>query len=158
MNKAIEILLAAKNPLIATGYSGKHFESVAALAKLAETLAARVISGQVRMNFPTTHPLFTGMEGSRTLGKYFTEADAILVIDYDPPYAAGPTTLNKDTRVIYLDLDTQKKTLPLWNHPAEVIIEADSGEAIPALQKIAEKKLTPELQNSGQPALQEDRK
>ena len=62
LNKAAEMLLEAKNPLILAGYTSRHPESVAMLIELAETLGAPVLSGLTRMNFPTTHPLSAGIE------------------------------------------------------------------------------------------------
>jgi acetolactate synthase I/II/III large subunit len=148
LEKAAEILMSAASPLIMAGQSGRHAGSVAALVKLAETLSARVISGPVRMNFPTTHPLCAGIDpisgGTRGIGRYISETDALLLIDYDLPYAAGPVAPPPGASVIYIDLDPAKRTVPLWDHPAEVFLEADSREAIPALQNLIERKLTPE--------------
>jgi acetolactate synthase I/II/III large subunit len=148
LEKAADILISSANPLIMAGQSGRKAGSVAALVKLAEALSARVIGGPVRMNFPTTHSLFAGIDpisgGTRGSGRYISETDALLLIDYDLPYAAGPVVPPADTPVIYIDLDPAKRKAPLWDHTAEVFLEADSAEAIPALQKAIERKLTPD--------------
>jgi len=146
--EAADILIAARNPLILTGYSGRNAGSVSSLVRLAETLSARVLSGPTRMNFPTTHPLFSGMDpiaaGTRGSGKYISECDALLAIDYDLPYAAGPFRPPETAKIVYIDLDTCKKSSPMWGHAPDVFIEADSAEAIPALRKTIEKKLSAE--------------
>jgi acetolactate synthase I/II/III large subunit len=148
LERAADLLISAANPLIMTGHSGRQAESVAQLVRLAETISSRVIGGPVRMNFPTTHSLFSGIDpisgGSRERGHYITESDVLLLIDYDLPYAAGPFAPAPGAKVICLDLDPAKKAAPLWDHPAEVFIEADSGQAIPALKEAIERKLTPE--------------
>ena len=62
------MLLEAKNPLIVTGTAGRYPQNVHAMVRLAETLCAPVLTGQVWMNFPTDHPLCLGIEqigGSR---------------------------------------------------------------------------------------------
>ncbi len=148
LEKAAGLLASAASPLIIAGHSGRYPESVANLVRLAETFSCRVFSGPVRMNFPTTHPLCSGIDpisgGSRDSGHYIAESDALLLIDYDLPYAPAPFAPAPGTKVICIDLDPSRRTAPLWEHPAEVFIEADSRQAIPALQKVIERILTPE--------------
>jgi acetolactate synthase I/II/III large subunit len=147
VEKAADVLLGAASPLILAGNSGRDPASVPALVSLAETLGCRVISGPVRMNFPTTHPLFSGFDpisgGCRGIGHLLTEADVILMIDYDLPYAVGPIAPNPEAKILYIDLDRAKKSAPLWNHPPAVFVEAASAAALPALQSSIARKLNP---------------
>ncbi|MBN1189215.1 MAG: hypothetical protein JXA46_05625 [Dehalococcoidales bacterium] len=148
LEKAAELLVLANSPLIMAGQSGRYAGSVDHLVRLAETVSSRVISGTVRMNFPTTHSLFSGFDpisgGTRGTGRYITGSDVLLLIDYDLPYAAGPFAPAPGARVVYIDLDPAKRDAPLWDHPAEVFIEADSRQAIPALFEMIERRITPE--------------
>jgi acetolactate synthase-1/2/3 large subunit len=146
LSKAAEMLIEAENPLIVVGYTGRHHQSVAALVELAETLCAPVITSQVWMNFPHTHPLCAGIEqirGSRK-ANLFSEADVLLVIDYDMPYAEAEGLPGPDAKIIHIDLDPCTQGRPLWGRGSDIFIEADSREAIPALTKIISQKLTPE--------------
>ncbi len=148
LNQAAEILIEAENPLIIAGYSGRHHQSVASLVELAETLSAPVVTSQVWMNFPHTHPLSAGVEqirGSRRTNP-FAEADVLLVIDYDMPYAGTESLPGPDAKIIHIDLDPATRGRPLWERGADIFIEADSREAIPALNRIISRKLTPEKQ------------
>jgi acetolactate synthase-1/2/3 large subunit len=148
LSQAAEILIEAENPLIVAGYSGRHHQSVSSLVKLAETLSAPVITSQVWMNFPHRHPLCAGVEqirGSRRTNP-FAEADVLLVIDYDMPYAATESLPGPDAKIIHIDLDPLTRGRPLWGRGADIFIKADSREAIPALNKILGQKLTPEKQ------------
>ena len=147
LNKAAEILLAAENPLIVAGYSSRHPESVALLVELAEALGAPVLSGLTRMNFPTTHPLSAGIEeigGSRKANPYIADADVLLVIDYDIPYVPAEGFPRPEAKIIHIDIDSTTQGRPLWQRGADVFIEADSREAIPALNKVISQRLTPE--------------
>ena len=150
LNKAAKILITAENPLILVGHAGRHHESVASLVELAEAVSARVITTLVRMNFPTNHPLCAGIDpiggGSRNLSPYITEADALLVIDYDMPYAPGWITPGADTRIIHIDIDINKQGAPLWGRVADIAIEANSRDVIPTLTEAVRQKLTPERQ------------
>lgn len=144
--KAAEILIEAENPLIVAGYSGRYHQSVPALVELAETLCAPVITSQTWLNFPHTHPLCAGVEqyrGSRKTNP-FADADVLLVIDYDMPYAVSETLPGPEAKIIHIDLDPFTRGRPLWNRGSDIYIEADSREAIPALKNIISQGLTPE--------------
>jgi len=72
------MLLAAKNPAIITGESGRTPEGYAALIDLAETLAIPVVEGRFApyANFPKDHPLYLG--GGRPA--IVDDADLIVLI------------------------------------------------------------------------------
>jgi acetolactate synthase-1/2/3 large subunit len=142
-------LLAAENPLIVAGYIERHHESVANLIELAETLCVPVVPGLTRMNFPTNHPLYAGMEemgGGIRGNEPFAEADAILAVDYDMPYVPAEIFPKEDAAILHIDIDPMTQGRPLWGRGADIFIKADSREAIPALTEIIKKKLTPELE------------
>ena len=94
LDRAAEMLVKAENPLIVTGYYGRNPEAVPALVKLAETLAAPVLTADVRVNFPTDHPLAAYMEPPAGRGPSpLAAADVILAIDFDMHYASPPSSL-----------------------------------------------------------------
>lgn len=147
LEKAADMLIQAEHPVIIAGYSGRHPRSVASLVELAETLGARVLSAEVRMNFPTTHPLCAGIDamgGGPMASPFMKDADVILVIDHDVPFIPGPTMPKPDTKVIHIDIDPVKQDIPLWGIPTDLLIEADSSKAIPLLNDIIHHKLTEE--------------
>jgi acetolactate synthase-1/2/3 large subunit len=146
LSKAAEILIEAENPLIVAGYSGRYHQSVSSLVALAETLCAPVITSQVWVNFPHTHPLCAGVEqfrGSRKTNPY-ADADVLLVIDYDMPYAVTETLPGPEAKIIHIDLDPYTRGRSLWNRGSDIYIEADSREAIPTMKNMISRKLTPE--------------
>ncbi len=139
LRKAAELLLAAENPLIMTTYVGRNPETVPALVRLAETAGARVLGGDIRVNFPTTHPLAALLPTARGLGNpVVSGADFILFIDYDMHYAAPPAPLAENVKIVHLDIDIVKKGVPLWNRAPDLAIRADSRKAVPALLDIVE--------------------
>ncbi len=145
LKKAAEILINAEDPLIVTGYSGRNLRSVDLLVKLAEMLCARVVTTDVMVNFPNTHPMAAYLSthvgyGNPLLGT----TDAILAIDYDMHYAGAPARLRDDVKIIHIDVDTAKKGVPLWERKPDILIKADSSRAIPALTDIIDRKLSPE--------------
>jgi acetolactate synthase-1/2/3 large subunit len=145
LKKAAEILVNAENPLIVTGYSGRNLQSVALLIELAETLSARVLTSDIRVNFPNTHPLAAYLSPGGGFGNpLLTKADVILAIDYDMHYASPPTTPMPDVKIIHIDIDTVKKGVPLWGKKPDILLKADSSQAIPSLNELIKQKLTKE--------------
>jgi acetolactate synthase-1/2/3 large subunit len=140
LHQIASILSEAKNPLIITGYAGRNTQAVASLIDLAETIGARVISSQLKMNFPTTHPLFGGLEPN----PYLPKADVILVIDHDVPYVPARVRPAPGTKIIQIDIDPLKQNMPLWGFPTDILIEADSSRALPALHQTLKQMITPE--------------
>ena len=140
MEKAAELLIKAEEPLIITGYSGRHPQGVTALVELAETLGARVVTSQYYMNFPTTHSLFGGF-GSEP---YVNNADVIFVIDHDVPYIPGRVNLRPDTKLIHFDIDTVKQDFPMWGFAADILAVCDSSKALPLLIQVIRQKATRE--------------
>ncbi|MFQ5803728.1 MAG: thiamine pyrophosphate-binding protein [Candidatus Methylomirabilales bacterium] len=82
LEKAAEMLVGAKDPLILTDYTGRNPESFHHLIKLAELLSVPVMDFNRRLNFPTNHPL--NLTGSDMIEK----ADLILSLDVRDLYGA----------------------------------------------------------------------
>lgn len=75
IEKAADLLVKAKNPVVLAGYMGRNRESVGKLIELSELLSLPVIDRMDRFNFPNTHPL--DLTGSDCL----QSADLILSLD-----------------------------------------------------------------------------
>ncbi|MFC2056638.1 thiamine pyrophosphate-requiring protein [Chloroflexota bacterium] len=142
LSKLAVSLINAETPLIMTGDTGRRPQSVAALVELAETVGARVITGHARMNFPTTHPLCAGSDPN----PYLKDADVLLLIDCDVPYVPTQAKPKPDAEIIHISIDPVKQDMPLWVFPADVLIQADSSKAIPALTDVIRQKATSEQQ------------
>ena len=140
LDKAAEMLVQAEMPLIMTGNSGRHPQSVASLVELAEVLGGRVITTSERMNFPNTHPLCSGENPN----PYLEDADVVLIIDFDVPYAPTQVKPGPEAKIIHIDIDPVKTAIPMYAFPADIRLEADSSKAIPVLTKMVRRKLTPE--------------
>ncbi len=148
LEKVADILLEADDPLIVTGYYGRNPEAVAGLVKFAETIGARVQGADVRVNFPTEHPLAVLDHPERGAGTPpLAAADVILAIDYDMHYAAPPLSPREDARILHIDIDTVKKNVPLWGRQPDIAVTGQSGEIVPALTAIFERRMTPEIRN-----------
>jgi acetolactate synthase-1/2/3 large subunit len=140
LTQAAHWLIAARKPLILAAYAGRHPDTVAALIRLAETLAVPVVEWRHRVNFPSNHPLHLGFCSF----PYVAEADCILVLDHDVPWVPAQGQPSAGCRVIQMDIDPQKPSIPSWGFAVDLSIEADSRHALPALAEIVERRLTSE--------------
>jgi acetolactate synthase-1/2/3 large subunit len=148
LGKIADTLLSAESPLIVAGYTERYHESVRNLVELAETLCAPVVPGLTRMNFPTTHPLYAGMEemGGGLRGNIpFSEADVVLAIDYDLPYVPAEVFPQPEAKILHIDIDPLTQGRPLWGRGSDIFVKADSREAIPSLTRTLKSKITPEM-------------
>ncbi len=84
LQKAADLLVKAKRPVILAGTLGRKKASVSKLTELCELLSIPVIDLKYRFNFPNTHPMdLTGSDCLKT-------ADVLLALDVRD--LAGPTT------------------------------------------------------------------
>jgi acetolactate synthase I/II/III large subunit len=137
LNEAAGILAAAQNPLIIAGYSGRNPEAVAPLVELAEMIGARVAAAGSTMNFPADHPLYAAGTSD-----YFKNADAVLIVDHDIPYIPAFVKPAPGVKIIQLGIDPIKQDMVMWGFPADILLQADSAKAIPALNDLLRTKMT----------------
>ncbi len=140
LRRAVDILAKAENPLILTSYAGRHPEAVAHLVEFAETFAIRVITTDLRMNFPVTHPLCPGIEANREspFDHYIAETDALFLLDYDyPPPMPKTVRPRPDARIIHVDNELVKKGKRLFDRIPDVEIPGNSAQILPLMNEIA---------------------
>ena len=124
------LLLSAEEPLIITGYSGRNHKATLALVQLANIVKGiRVLdTGGSDMSFPADHPAWLGFRyGSHEAIK---TADVILVIDCDVPYINTQCLPASSAKMIHIDVDPLKTTMPVFYLPATFRYRADSETAL----------------------------
>jgi acetolactate synthase-1/2/3 large subunit len=136
--EAADLLAAASEPLIIVGYAGRNPRVVQPLIELAEMIGARVSASTARLNFPSNHPLAVG----GFTGEYLNQADVLLVVDHDIPYIPAMSKPASATKIIHIDIDPIKQDMVMWGFPSDILLQADSAKAIPALNKLVLKKMT----------------
>ena len=127
---AASILAAAENPLIITTMSGRYAGVPDALERLAESFAIPVVEFSRRaMCFSTAHPLHLGFDH----GRYFAQADAILVLESDVPWFPGAHQPRTDAKVIHAGVDPAFTQYPMRSFPGDLSIQAHPAVALDAL-------------------------
>jgi acetolactate synthase-1/2/3 large subunit len=128
-------LARARNPLIVTGYLGRHPEAVSELEALCDLLAIPVIeSAPHYMNFPASHPMHNGYQWTtRDQNPVLAEADVILSIDCDVPWIHVTSKPAADAEIYCVDIDPLKSGMAMWHIPARRFAAADSRLALPQI-------------------------
>ena len=142
LTKAADTLAAAKRPVILAEYAGRDPKGFDALVKLAETLGAPVYDLNLRLNFPSKHPLNLSMSKDM-----FRDADVVLCIDVRD-WERPTTTLISTTRELvsltpkgcqWIDIGFGDLNISAWAMDyqrllyADQRIVADTTVAMPAL-------------------------
>jgi acetolactate synthase I/II/III large subunit len=145
LQKAADMLRAARRPAIIAEYVGREPAGFHALVELAETLNAPVYDVNARLNFPSRHPLNLSM-----VKDVFREADLILLLD-TRDWERPTTELVSTTRQVrslvpkgckWIDIGFGDVEISSWAMDyqrlahADLRILADTTLAIPSLTKL----------------------
>jgi len=140
-----KMLVAAENPVIVTGRSGRTPAGVKLLVELAETLQCGVCDQHLRMNFPTRHPLYQEWRNRAALA----DADLILGLETADFYGTiRPRVANtaKPLKVITItsgDLYIKSNYQDFQRYTAsDLSIGADAEATLPALIEACKKLIT----------------
>ena len=126
-------LVAAKEPLLIAGYTGREAQAVKELVNLADAIPGlRVVdTGGCDMCFPADHPASLGLRfGSHDALK---TADFILVVDCDVPWVPTQGQPSESAKIVHIDVDPLKQQIPVFYIPAMATFRA---AAEPALKQI----------------------
>ncbi|RDW65347.1 hypothetical protein BP5796_10039 [Coleophoma crateriformis] len=130
-----EALVAAKEPLVITGYSGRNHSTVPALVKLTELVKGlRVLdTGGSDMCFPADQRAWLGLRYG--IDKSIETADLIVVIDTDVPWINTQCHPSKTCKIFHIDVDPLKQMMPVFYLAALARYRADSCTAVTQLNK-----------------------
>jgi acetolactate synthase-1/2/3 large subunit len=110
-------LLAAKNPILITGYAGRDAAASEAIEKLSTFTGIRVIDFLTFTNIGHAFPHFGGF-----LSDNIADADVGLLVDVDVPWLPINTRENPSTFWAQIDVDVLKSASPMWTFPANLRI------------------------------------
>jgi acetolactate synthase-1/2/3 large subunit len=142
LKEMAEALAGARHPVIVTSRTGADPETVPVLARIAELLGAAVIDHYERPCLPHAHPLNAGGSGGALLGT----ADVVLLLDVEVPWVPAAGAPPAGARVLQIDIDCAKASMPLWSYPVEFALNADTRVALPQLEEALCRLATPERQ------------
>ncbi len=150
LERAADMLLKAKNPVILAEYVGRNANGFNDLVALAETLGAAVFDINSRLNFPSCHPLNMSMDK-----EVFRDADLMLCLDtrdWEKPTTELVSTTRTLTNIVpssckWIDIGFGDLELSSWAMDyqrllhADLRVMADTAVAIPLLTRLCRKKI-----------------
>lgn len=109
--RAVDLLLAARMPVVVAGRVGLDASCTPLLVELAELLAAALRDERNHSAVPTAHPLV--LNGDREL---LDEADVVLAVDlHDPAHVLGDPRTGPPGRAV-IDLSLNSLAMRSWAH------------------------------------------
>jgi len=152
LERAAEMLAAAKRPVILAEYVGREAAGFHALVELAETLGAPVYDVNSRLNFPGRHPLNVSM-----MKDVFRDADLVLCLDtrdWERATTELVSTTRKTTSIVpatckWVDIGFGDLEISSWAMDyqrlahADLRVLADTTLAIPALTQLLKPRISP---------------
>ena len=137
IERAVDMLAGARNPIVITKSSGRNPDAVAALVALAEALAMPVFDQNgTHLNFPYDHPLFCGHDS----GPHLVEADAILVVEADAPWFPAMKSPRPETPVIQVGHDPLFSRYPIRGFAVDVGLGGAPQLTLKALAEAAKRR------------------
>jgi acetolactate synthase I/II/III large subunit len=134
VQRAAEMLAAAKNPLIIVKSSGRDPGAVTPLVALAEALAIPVVEQYAtHVNFPQDHPLHVGYEST----PYVEGADVIVVIEADAPWFPKLKAPQPDAQIIQVGHDPIFARYPIRGFAVDLSLAGAPRLTLAALAEAA---------------------
>ena len=133
-------LLAAKNPILITGYAGRDPAASAAIASLSKFAGIRVIDYLTFTNIGRDFPHFGGL-----LSDNLGNVDVGLLVDVDVPWIPVATSDNPSTFWAQIDVDVLKSASPMWSFPANLRIQGRSSRILTQLLAALQKSAKPDF-------------
>ena len=121
-------LLAAKNPILITGYAGRDAAASEAIEKLSAFAGIRVIEFLTFANIGRSFPHFGGFQIDDLMN-----VDVGMLVDVDVPWIPAATRDNPSTFWAQIDVDVLKAASPMWSFPANLRIQGRSSRILTQL-------------------------
>jgi acetolactate synthase-1/2/3 large subunit len=121
-------LLAAKNPILITGYAGRDATASEAIEKLSAFAGIRVIDFLTFANIGRSFPHFGGFQIDDLMN-----VDVGMLVDVDVPWIPAATRDNPSTFWAQIDVDVLKAASPMWSFPANLRIQGRSSRILTQL-------------------------
>src|SRR5262249_5277366 len=121
-------LVAAKNPILITGYAGRDPAASDAIERLSALAGIRVIEFLTFTNIGHSFAHFGGFQTDD-----LADVDFGMLVDVDVPWIPLAAKDNPATFGAKIDVDVLKTASPMWTFPAHLRIEGKSSRVLEQL-------------------------
>ena len=127
---AVELLAAARKPLIVTCNAGRATSGFAALTRFAQDFAIPVIQQKPRyLSLASSHEMNLGYDPRRLL----PEADVIMALECDVPWMPVQASPQPGTKIIQAGIDPLHSEIPIRGYPSDATVAGDTAQILDAL-------------------------
>jgi acetolactate synthase-1/2/3 large subunit len=131
-------LVAARNPLLITGYAGRDPAASDAIERLSALAGIRVVDFLTFSNIGRSFPHFGGFQPD-----HLADVDLGLLVDVDVPWIPVVDKANPATFWAQIDIDVLKSASPMWTFPAHLRLQGKSSRVLGQLCDAISKAATP---------------
>jgi len=137
-------VLTAENPVLITGYAGRHEHASKAIDALAQFAGIAVYEGNVTNNISHDSPCFVGFAPDKAV----PNADVGILVDVDVPWFPSDVKANEKSFWAHIDIDTLKPGSPMWTFPGNLRMQGDSGRILEQVLEELKAKATPRFKTA----------
>ena len=137
-------LLTAQNPILITGYAGRHAHASRAIDELAQFAGIAVYEANMTNNISHDSPCFVGFSPDKAI----PEADVGLLVDVDVPWFPSAVHANENTFWAHIDIDILKPGSPMWTFPGNIRMQGDSGHILDQVLAELKANATPQFKQA----------
>jgi acetolactate synthase-1/2/3 large subunit len=132
-------ILAARNPILITGYGGLDALGAQKMDELAQLAGIPIYEANSKSNVSYESPCFVGFSPDRAL----PNVDVGLLVDVEAPWFPADVTPNEEAFWAHIDVDVLKLGSPMWTFPGHLRLQGRTGRILDQLIGALRAKATP---------------
>jgi acetolactate synthase-1/2/3 large subunit len=137
-------ILTAENPILITGYAGRHAHASRAIDELSQFAGIAVYEANMTNNISHDNPCFVGFSADKAV----PDADVGLLVDVDVPWFPSDVQPAAESFWAHIDIDTLKPGSPMWTFPGSLRMQGDSGRILDQVLETLKAKATPRFKEA----------
>ena len=137
-------LLTAENPVLVTGYAGRHEHASKAIDALSQFAGIAVYEANMTSNISHDAPCFVGFAADKAV----PHADVGILVDVDVPWFPSDVQTREKSFWAHIDIDTLKPGSPMWTFPGNLRMQGDSGRILEQVLEDLKAKATPRFKQA----------
>ena len=146
VSQLVDRLLAAKSPILITGYAGRNPRASELITELAEFAGIGVFESNMTNNISHDSPCFLGFAPD----KHLPNADVGLLVDVDVPWFPSDVEANASTFWAHIDVDILKPASPMWTFPGNLRMQGSSARILEQVVEELKTRATPAFSQAAQ--------
>jgi acetolactate synthase-1/2/3 large subunit len=132
-------ILAARNPILITGYGGLDALGAQKMDELAQLAGIPIYEANSKSNVSYESPCFVGFSPDRAL----PDVDVGLLVDVEAPWFPADIAPNEEAFWAHIDVDVLKLGSPMWTFPGHLRLQGRTGRILDQLIGALRAKATP---------------